>query len=439
MATILAKLNPTEERVTASAVGDPIITSDTIQYRKNIRNLSADELAALREAFIKIYEINDDRGYQYLAGIHGAPPPVYCTHGSALFAVWHRPYIYWLEKALQDQVPGVMLPYWDWTSEISIRDGMPAAFTDETWINSVTGLTETNPLLKANIEFQGSQFSETSRNPSNPSQLRSLANGVRRAQQIATDYSRYSLAIEQPHNGLHGWVGGTMGRIDYAAYDPIFWAHHANVDRQFAEWQALHPNIVPTDDIWNEVLRPFNLTTADIWDTKALGYEYITSEIAPPPVVTASAAAPSKFSAPVVGFALGDLDRNFEQAELQFHNVKHPRNSFEMRVFLNQPDADASTLIDNNNNYAGSLYFFGHGECSGDVGHCDPDRIRRGKFDLRPASHIAPFKLYLDTTECLRNLSNEGEVTVKLVAVDSDGNQVENPGTDFDAIALVTR
>ncbi len=172
---------------------------------------------------------------------------------------------------------------------------------------------------------------------------------------------------------------------------------------------------------------------------EAFIYEYITSEITPSPLVTASAAAPSKFTAPVVGFALGQLESDFEEAELQFHNVKHPRNSFEMRVFLNQPDADASTETNNNSNYAGSLYFFGHGECAGDEGHCDPDRVRRGKFDLRPPSHVAPFTLYLDTTECIRNLADEGEVTVRLVAVDSDGNQLEDPGTDFDAIALVTR
>lgn len=439
MTTILAKLNPSEERVTARVAGDYVADEDAIRYRKNIRNLSSDELAALREAFIKVYEISDDRGYQYLAGIHGLPLPIYCAHGSPLFAVWHRPYIYWLEKAVQDQVPGVMLPYWDWTSETSIREGMPSAFTDTTWINPATGATEPNPLLKANIEFQGSAFSETERSPSAPSSLRSLADSVRTAQQVSSSYTRYSQALESPHNGLHGWVGGTMGIVAYAAYDPIFWAHHANVDRLFAEWQALHPNIVPTDDIWNQVLSPFNLKTSDIWDTKALGYEYITSEITPSPLVTASAAAPSKFTAPVVGFALGQLESDFEEAELQFHNVKHPRNSFEMRVFLNQPDADASTETNNNSNYAGSLYFFGHGECAGDEGHCDPGRVRRGKFDLRPPSHVAPFTFYLDTTECIRNLADEGEVTVRLVAVDSDGNQLEDPGTDFDAIALVTR
>lgn len=31
-----------------------------------------------------------------------------------------------------------------------------------------------------------------------------------------------------------------MGFPEVAAFDPVFWLHHANVDRLFAMWQALH-------------------------------------------------------------------------------------------------------------------------------------------------------------------------------------------------------
>lgn len=35
---------------------------------------------------------------------------------------------------------------------------------------------------------------------------------------------------------------------EVAGFDPVFWLHHANVDRLFAMWQALYPDsyIVPT-------------------------------------------------------------------------------------------------------------------------------------------------------------------------------------------------
>jgi tyrosinase len=37
--------------------------------------------------------------------------------------------------------------------------------------------------------------------------------------------------IESIHNDIHGFAGedGHMGTVDYAAFDPIFWLHHANV------------------------------------------------------------------------------------------------------------------------------------------------------------------------------------------------------------------
>ncbi|KAJ7762839.1 hypothetical protein DFH07DRAFT_709304, partial [Mycena maculata] len=46
-------------------------------------------------------------------------------------------------------------------------------------------------------------------------------------------------------SNLHNWIGGTwghMGNVPVAAFDPIFWMHHANIDRIFAIYQALYPS-----------------------------------------------------------------------------------------------------------------------------------------------------------------------------------------------------
>lgn len=51
-------------------------------------------------------------------------------------------------------------------------------------------------------------------------------------------------SIEDIHNSIHNVTGGPMGHmseLDYSAFDPVFWLHHANVDRLFAIWQALNP------------------------------------------------------------------------------------------------------------------------------------------------------------------------------------------------------
>lgn len=65
--------------------------------------------------------IDDDRGYQYFAGIHGLPLPICCQHHNLLFLPWHRAYLYFFEQSLLDQVATVPLPWWDWA--IGMRKG----------------------------------------------------------------------------------------------------------------------------------------------------------------------------------------------------------------------------------------------------------------------------------------------------------------------------
>ncbi|MCJ1347034.1 hypothetical protein MMC31_005255, partial [Peltigera leucophlebia] len=54
---------------------------------------------------------------------------------------------------------------------------------------------------------------------------------------------RYN-SIENMHNVVHSLVGngGHMSIIPYSAFDPIFWLHHANMDRLLAIWQAIYPD-----------------------------------------------------------------------------------------------------------------------------------------------------------------------------------------------------
>lgn len=58
-------------------------------------------------------------------------------------------------------------------------------------------------------------------------------------------------SLESLHDTIHNIAGGSSGHMAYipfSAFDPIFFLHHANVDRLFAMWQALYPTswIEPT-------------------------------------------------------------------------------------------------------------------------------------------------------------------------------------------------
>jgi tyrosinase len=49
--------------------------------------------------------------------------------------------------------------------------------------------------------------------------------------------------LESIHNNIHiKFAPGHLMPTSVAAFDPLFWLHHANVDRQIALHQALYPN-----------------------------------------------------------------------------------------------------------------------------------------------------------------------------------------------------
>jgi tyrosinase len=68
-----------------------------------------------------------------------------------------------------------------------------------------------------------------------------------------------------------------MGQIPWAAYDPLFWAHHAMIDRIWRLWQLRHGTPGPPQSMWNTALPPFPLTVGQVVNTDTLGYDYASS------------------------------------------------------------------------------------------------------------------------------------------------------------------
>jgi len=58
-------------------------------------------------------------------------------------------------------------------------------------------------------------------------------------------------SLESIHDKMHVAVGGGgfMGDTGVAGFDPIFYLHHANVDRVLALWQAIHPKVWVSDGV----------------------------------------------------------------------------------------------------------------------------------------------------------------------------------------------
>lgn len=200
-----------------------------------------------------------------------------------------------------------------------------------------------------------------------------------------------------------------------AAYDPVFWPVHANVDRLWWEWQQRHPHSVPAD--LDSVLTPWSYTIADTLDMHRFGYEYVKMTYL----------IPVGLESPVGRFLSTPIDLpqavrdSFHQAEVRLHRVPQlPRSCF-VRVFLNLPDANALTPLDDPH-YAGYLAVFGHGPCYGGPGHCDiPPRHGR-PYDRRPRHHNTPRNHRINVTDAARRLIADGatRLQVSLVVIGVD-------------------
>jgi len=66
------------------------------------------------------------------------------------------------------------------------------------------------------------------------------------------------VSLEYLHNNLHGFIGGNdwsdgighMENVPVAAFDPIFYMHHANIDRILALWQTVNPPSKEHPESW---------------------------------------------------------------------------------------------------------------------------------------------------------------------------------------------
>ena len=241
--------------------------------RKSTAAMTAAEWTNLRDAFAAAYRLRDERGYAFYAGLHGLPLPAYCRHGSIMFLLWHRAYLYFFERSLRDRVRDVSLVWWDWR-----RHDIPPLFDD---VTDAEG--SPNPLVSAPVDplalQQGAAARppivvapDTERQPGEPPPLPTkeevrevLARG---------EFLDFSDGLEELHNRVHGWTGGHMGMIAFAAFDPIFWAHHTMVDRLWRIWQLRHPGAGPPASLLDEALPPFRMTVRQTLGVTALGYDY---------------------------------------------------------------------------------------------------------------------------------------------------------------------
>lgn len=256
----------------SSASPSATLAPQALRHRRSARRLTAGQLASFRAAIAAAQTIGDDRGYQFWSGIHGLPLPISCVHHRELFLPWHRAYLYLFEKALQDRVPGATLPWWDWANH---SEGVPGPYAKR----KANG--KKNPLFDSPIQPSGRESpsqTRTTRAPGSPGELPSA--GEVSAVLANQDFFTFQTQLESLHDGVHVWVGGTMGSIATSAYDPLFWAHHCMIDRLWYLWQLRHPGGGVPASLLDRALAPFPMTVRDTLHTSQLGYDYAAATAA---------------------------------------------------------------------------------------------------------------------------------------------------------------
>jgi tyrosinase len=197
--------------------------------------------------------INADGTLGQLVDIHHE---MHMQHTNARLLPWHRVFLILFEEALHNYHPDVCVPYWDWSQ--------PAEQHFPDWLVGTLPTVHT-PTRTINV----------TRAPGPDGNLASIVSGTAGAM-AQTNYTSFSSPINGIHGGVHIWIGGTMSDASVSPADPVFWLHHANLDRLWWVWynspQGNHQNppLVGTD----AVMDPWTYTEADVRSITTLGYAY---------------------------------------------------------------------------------------------------------------------------------------------------------------------
>nr|BAM15849.1 hypothetical protein [Portulaca oleracea] len=291
--------------------------SSTLRVRPPAHAVDATYLAKFNKAIaaMKALPSTDPRSFIQQARVHcaycdggynqvGFPNLDLQVHGSWLFLPFHRYYLYFFERILGSLIndPTFAIPFWNWDHPDGMK--MPSIYTNTSSplydrrrdaahqpptvidlnYDGSDDSTSDNALINANLTVM---YQQIVRNASTP---RLFLGQPYRAGDASPGGSG---SLENvPHGPVHVWTGDRnqpnnedMGTFYTAAKDPIFYAHHANVDRMWSVWKSRRSNPTApefTDTDWlnasfifyDENKQAVRVRVKDCLDTKKLGYTY---------------------------------------------------------------------------------------------------------------------------------------------------------------------
>jgi tyrosinase len=259
-----------------------------LPIRKSITTYSQTQMDSLTNAILamknRVSQFNPSfNAYDYFVNLHYDASAEHFSnaHHSPGFLVWHREFLLRFEQELRVSTnnPSYTLPYWDWVNNtaftkvfspnafggnglptddyivqngrfgkgsgqfkvniypISIPDSIPSIYIKRhfSWlptINTLPDMQDINRMMSKTVYDTApwDYYSDTAVSFRN--YLEGYWNGPNTNPTLA-----------QVGDGLHGrvhlFIGGNMVS-NSSPNDPVFFLHHCNVDRLFAQWQDVH-------------------------------------------------------------------------------------------------------------------------------------------------------------------------------------------------------
>ncbi|XP_075098109.1 LOW QUALITY PROTEIN: polyphenol oxidase, chloroplastic-like [Nicotiana tabacum] len=255
---------------------------------------------------------NDPRSFKQQANVHcaycdgayeqlGFPSSELQVHSSWLFFPFHRCYLYFFEKILGSLIndPTFAIPFWNWDHPDGMR--LPAMYANRSssLFDPLRDQKHQPPVI-VDLDFNGadpniSNAQQTSQNLTIMyRQMVSL--GSTPAAFLGDPYRAGGEpggagSLENiPHGTVHVWTGDrtqpnfeNMGVFYAAGRDPIFYAHHSNIDRLWSVWKTLggrrqdftDPDFLNSSFLfYDEKAQMVRIRVRDCLDTTRLGYVY---------------------------------------------------------------------------------------------------------------------------------------------------------------------
>ncbi|GKV00890.1 hypothetical protein SLEP1_g13501 [Rubroshorea leprosula] len=290
-------------------------SNSPLRVRPAAHLVNGDYIAKYSKAIelMKALPADDPRNFTQQANVHcaycdgayhqvGFPDLDLQVHNSWLFFPFHRYYLYFYEKILGKLIgdPTFAMPFWNWDSPQGMQ--MPTIFSNPNspLYDQLRNANHQPPTL-LDLDYNGTDETTT-----NSDQLSSnlkimyrqmVSNGKTPKLFLGSSYRAGDEAdpgagsLENiPHGPVHIWCGDNtqpnledMGNFYSAARDPIFYAHHSNVDRMWTVWKTLGGKRTDfTDPDWldssflfyDENANLVRVKVRDCLDTTKLGYKY---------------------------------------------------------------------------------------------------------------------------------------------------------------------